>query len=115
MNSLSNVSIDLTGQVALITGGTRGIGKAIARRFLDAGATVILTGTKVEEVARLNNENTEPERVSYLQVDFTDQASVTKFTAEIQETKIDILINNAGVNKVGPNTETTTEDFDFLS
>ena len=46
MDSISNIKIDLTGKMALITGGTRGIGKAIAERFLDAGASVILTGTK---------------------------------------------------------------------
>ncbi|TLV02383.1 SDR family NAD(P)-dependent oxidoreductase [Dyadobacter luticola] len=115
MSSLSNVSIDLTGQLALITGGTRGIGKAIAARFLEAGATVILTGTKVEEVEKLNKENADPERVSYLQVDFTNQDSVATFTAAIQDKKIDILINNAGVNKIAVNTETATEDFDFLS
>jgi len=115
MEHTSKVTIDLAGKVALITGGTRGIGKAIADRFLDAGASIILTGTKVSEVDRLNSENTS-DKVSYLQVDFTDKSSVASFVAKIATySKIDILINNAGVNKIGPNTETTDDDFDLLS
>lgn len=116
MDSISNVKIDLTGQVALITGGTRGIGKAIADRFLDAGASIILTGTKHADIEKLNNENTNPEKVSYYQVDFTDENSVSEFIAKVQQTgKIDILVNNAGVNKIALNTETSTADFDMLN
>lgn len=116
MNSISNVNIDLSGKVALITGGTRGIGKAIADRFLDAGASIILTGTKTAEVEKLNAENTNPQRVSYLQVDFTNEGSVTAFVAKIHEIgKIDVLVNNAGINKIAPNTETSNADFDLLN
>ncbi len=115
MNSISNVKIDLTGKVALITGGTRGIGKAIAGRFVEAGATVILTGTKKDEIDRLNSENSY-QRTSYLRVDFTDASSVTAFLNTIAAMdKIDILVNNAGVNKIALNTETTLDDFNLLS
>jgi 3-oxoacyl-[acyl-carrier protein] reductase len=116
MNITSNVNIDLSGKVALITGGTRGIGKAIADRFLDAGASIILTGTKATEVEKLNAENTNPQRISYLQVDFTNAESVAAFVVKIHEIgKIDVLINNAGINKIGPNTETSDADFDLLN
>jgi len=114
MDSISNIKIDLTGKIALITGGTRGIGKAIAERFLEAGASVILTGTDAAEVDRLNRANT-TERVSYLQLKFDDQASVTTFVSRLNDfEKIDVLINNAGINKIALNTETTDEDFDLL-
>ncbi|MDB5147840.1 MAG: 3-oxoacyl-[acyl-carrier protein] reductase [Mucilaginibacter sp.] len=114
MDSISNIKIDLTGKIALITGGTRGIGKAIAERFLEAGASVILTGTDAAEVERLNAANT-AERVSYLQLNFNDQASVTAFVAKLNDfDRIDVLINNAGINKIALNTETTDEDFDLL-
>lgn len=113
---MSQVIIDLKGRMALITGGTRGIGKAIADRFLEAGASIILTGTKMAEIEKLNAANGNPERVSYLQVDFTDQVSVNDFIAEISKRpRIDILVNNAGINKIALNTETSTEDFDLLN
>jgi 3-oxoacyl-[acyl-carrier protein] reductase len=113
---MSNTNLDLSGKTALITGGTRGIGKAIADRFLDAGATIILTGTKISEVEKLNAENKNHEKVSYLQVDFTDESSVAVFINKIHEIgKIDVLVNNAGINKIAHNTETSTADFDLLN
>jgi len=116
MSNIANVTIDLTGRVALITGGTRGIGRAIADRFLDAGAAVILTGTNTEEIDRLNATNGNPERISYLQIDFTNPASVTAFIDKVQQQpRIDVLVNNAGINKIALNTETTTADFDLLT
>ncbi|HVX50189.1 MAG TPA: SDR family NAD(P)-dependent oxidoreductase [Chitinophagaceae bacterium] len=109
------VKIDLSGKIALITGGTRGIGRAIADRFLDAGASVILTGTKKDEIEQLNESNTF-EKVRYLQADFSDNASTTEFLKAISACeRIDILVNNAGVNKIGLNTETTLEDYNFLN
>ena len=116
MDRKSHVKIDLTGQLALITGGTRGIGKAIANRFLEAGASVVLTGTKHFEIERLNTANSDPRNVSYFQVDFTDAGSVAAFIDKIQQIgKIDILVNNAGANRVALNTETSTSDFDLLN
>ncbi|WP_426585137.1 SDR family NAD(P)-dependent oxidoreductase [Mucilaginibacter sp. R-33] len=113
--STSGVSIDLTGKVVLITGGTRGIGKAIANRFIEAGATLILTGTKAAEVDKLNQEN-KMEEVSYLQVDFSDPESSAVFLDKVASVgKIDVLVNNAGVNRVAYNTETTLDDFNFLN
>ncbi|GGB10868.1 MULTISPECIES: SDR family NAD(P)-dependent oxidoreductase [Mucilaginibacter] len=114
MDSISNIKIDLTGKVALITGGTRGIGNAIAERFLEAGCSVILTGTNASEIERLNNENT-VKRISYLQLDFTRPESVERFLLKLNELdKIDVLINNAGINKVALNVDTTDADFDLL-
>jgi 3-oxoacyl-[acyl-carrier protein] reductase len=115
MDHSSGISIDLSGKTALITGGTRGIGKAIADLFLKAGASIILTGTKAGEVDKLNSNNICDKR-TYLQVDFTDKNSVEAFVNKISAyTKIDVLINNAGVNKIALNTETTDEDFDLLN
>jgi len=115
MDHSSGISINLSGKTALITGGTRGIGKAIADRFLEAGASIILTGTKASEVDKLNAENTSG-KITYLQVDFTDKNSVKTFVNKISAyAKIDVLINNAGVNKIALNTETTDEDFDLIN
>ncbi|WP_153798939.1 SDR family NAD(P)-dependent oxidoreductase [Foetidibacter luteolus] len=115
MSSTSTVSIDLTGRTALITGGTRGIGKSIADKLAAAGATLILTGTKAAEIDRLNSEKTTG-NISYMQVDFSDEKSVAAFLEKVSALeKIDILINNAGVNRINLNVDTTLEDFNFLS
>ena len=53
-------SIDLSGKTALITGATRGIGKAIANAFIDSGANLMLTGTKSEEIEQMNAEEKNP-------------------------------------------------------
>lgn len=114
MDSLSGVTIDLTGKITLITGATRGIGKAIAQRFLDSGASVILTGTDSAEIDRLNSENKD-QLVSYLQLNLSDPDSIKSFLTRLRDfDRIDVLINNAGINKIAFNTETTDEDFDLL-
>ncbi len=115
MQSLSEVTIDLTGRNALITGATRGIGKAIAQLLFDAGATVIITGTKADEIERLQKDNIS-DRMHYFQVDFSSESSLSDFLNYINKLKaIDILVNNAGVNRINLNTETSAEDYDFLT
>ncbi|QKJ33192.1 SDR family oxidoreductase [Mucilaginibacter mali] len=108
------MKLDLTDKVALITGSTRGIGQAIADRFLDAGASVIITGTQTDKIEELKRNNTSS-RVSYLQLDLTDHGSINAALAYISTLqKVDILVNNAGINKIIVNTETTDGDFDLL-
>ena len=91
------------GKKALITGATRGIGWAIAERLLAEGAEVIGTGTSVDGVR--------PTGCLYRCVDFSNLQAATTFAAEINELGIDILINNAGVNKIAPFAEIETADF----
>lgn len=112
---LSNITIDLAGKTALITGATRGIGKAIAEKLFEAGAAVLLTGTKAEEIDSLNAENNE-EQIEYLHADFSSEDSTNIFLSQIESINaIDILINNAGINIIDINTETSTEDFNLIS
>lgn len=92
--------IDFTGKVAVVTGGTRGIGKAIAETLRDSGAEVYITGTKPMD----DNH--------YLQVDFSDDPSVKAFLQKISEMpKIDICVNNAGINLVHTFEEVPYEEF----
>jgi len=115
MKSLSSVTIDLTGKTALVTGGTRGIGKTISDRLFEAGANLIITGTNESDSKRLNSESNSIRKI-YLDVDFSSKESMTTFLSRINEiSQIDILINNAGVNRVNENTNTSSDDYDYLN
>lgn len=106
--------IDYTGKVALVTGGTRGIGKAIADTLWSSGAEVYLTGTKQEEIDRLNTEVMAQniERKYFLCVDLSSEYSLNKFLLELDKIpRIDICVNNAGINVVREFTEVPFEEF----
>lgn len=90
--------IDLTGKVAAITGGTRGIGRGIADAFLEAGASVSLNGRSPEKGAQALKEMNTPDRTAFFAGDVKQREDVESF---IQQTikrfgQVDILVNNAG-------------------
>ena len=115
MKTESQIMMDLTGKTALVTGGTRGIGQSIGELFMKAGAKVILTGTREDEIKRLNESNAF-DQVSYKAVDFSEEKSITLFLDWIKEQeKIDILVNNAGVNRINLNTDTSSEDYEYMN
>ena len=106
--------LDYKGKVALVTGGTRGIGKAIADTLWTSGADVYMTGTKQEEVDKLNAEMKaqEIERKHYLCVDLSNECSLNKFLLELEKIpRIDICVNNAGINIVRDFCEVPFEEF----
>ncbi len=88
----------LDGQVAIVTGGARGIGAGICEVFLDAGATVALWDISdgQETVEKLRSAG---KSIFFQKVDVADKASVTAAVSEVIDKygRIDILINNAGV------------------
>lgn len=115
MNSSTDIRLDLKGKKAIVTGGTRGIGKAIADVLLKAGAFVIITGTIQDDIDRLNNDS-DRSKTLYIQLDMLDRESINFFLKQvIAMEKIDILINNAGINKIAINTETNEDDYDLLN
>ena len=94
---------DFKGQTAIVTGGTRGIGKAIAEGFLKAGAKVIVTYLTNEAVAaQFKQDNSQfAENIDIRKLDVTKYEEVEKFFKYI-DTKyggLEVLVNNAGIRK----------------
>lgn len=93
---------DLTGKSALVTGGSRGLGKAMARGFAEAGADVFISSRHEDELrdaAEFIRRGLNV-RVEYATADLTDRAAVARLANVAAERlgKIDILVNNAGSN-----------------
>lgn len=95
-------------RIALVTGGTKGIGAAIVSNLLSAGAHVIMTGSKHLDSLKV------PDGVTYVAVDFRDITATTAFAHQIASQKIDILINNAGINRIAPISEINSQDWDDI-
>jgi 3-oxoacyl-[acyl-carrier protein] reductase len=110
-------TVELKEKTALITGGTRGIGAAIANVLAQAGANIIITGTEKQGVA---TQVEALKRISQNEVDgwvadFTDSASLTSVCSRIRELpSLHILINNAGINHIVPIDEVETHDLTRL-
>ena len=111
-----SVSYDLSGQVALVTGCKRGIGKAMALALAEAGADIIgVSATLESEGAEVEQEVLALGRkFSAYRCDFSDRAALKTFTAQLEADghKPDILINNAGTIKRAPATEHSDELWD---
>ncbi len=97
----------LQGKVAIITGGTRGIGFAIAELFLKNGAKVAVLGSRQETVdaalSKLKAENPAWEVIGFCPM-LSDYAQVEQTFAKVKETfgRVDILVNNAGISAREP-------------
>jgi 2-deoxy-D-gluconate 3-dehydrogenase len=93
---------DLTGKVAIVTGGNGGIGLGMARGLATAGARVVVAGRNRDKSLRAVAELEELAAGGALavEVDVTDEASVAALIAQTQARcgRLDILINNAGIN-----------------
>jgi 2-deoxy-D-gluconate 3-dehydrogenase len=90
---------DLTGKIALVTGGNGGIGLGMARGLGQAGAIVIIVGRNAEKSASALRElQSIGVRAESLPADLTDEAGVQRVFARVQDRygRLDILVNNAG-------------------
>lgn len=91
---------------AVVTGATRGIGRAIAERLLKDGIEVIVTGTKKEADF--------PKGAVYFPVDFLNDSETNAFIEYLKEASVDILINNAGINKIDQFENIEISDFNNI-
>ena len=110
----------LENKVAIITGGTRGIGLEIVRTFLKNGAKVVLTGSKEDSVNKalsvLKDEFNEDNILGFWP-SLNNEQEVTEMFDKVVEkfSKVDIVINNAGVSSSTPIENYTTEEYDKIA
>ena len=107
----------LNAQVAIITGGSRGIGLATAEKFIQEGATVVITASSqanAQKAAQQLKEKYPAAKVSGISPDLSSLDSVREAFSQVAEEmgSIDILVNNAGISESTPLLSYTEETFD---
>lgn len=108
---------DLIGQVALVTGTSRGLGQYFARALARAGADLILTSRRREDLASFEEEiRAMGRRAVSLELDVRDHASIQRMAAEAESQvgQIHILVNNAGCNVRKPALDVTWDDWNLI-
>jgi NAD(P)-dependent dehydrogenase (short-subunit alcohol dehydrogenase family) len=107
---------DLSGKVALVTGGSKGLGKAMARGFAEAGADVVISSRHENELRAALDEILQGtgRRGRYVVADMRRRDDVNRLarTALEQLGRVDVLVNNAGTNKPQPIDAITDEVWD---
>jgi len=114
---MAYTGFDLSGRVALITGGTSGLGRAIAIGFAQSGATVIAASRSAEKVAAAAAELQALDPGSgALQLDVADAESIQRVVSRVNEEhgRLDILVNAAGMIKRTPSLEVPLEEFNHI-
>lgn len=101
---MGRIAYDFSGEHVLVTGASRGIGRAVAEGFAAAGAevTILSSGSGIHEAARAMSERF-ARRIASLECDITDGAAVKATLATLG--RIDVLVNNAGLERITPVTD----------
>jgi 3-oxoacyl-[acyl-carrier protein] reductase len=116
-NSEGQVERQLSGEVALITGASRGIGRAIAQRLASMGASVAICGRDRNALAETRSSLEESGvRVFSRVADVTRSTEITELVAQTAAAlgSISVLVNNAGMGLFGPAHEKTESDWDLV-
>src|SRR6516225_5415250 len=114
---MSEALFDLSGQVAIVTGTSRGLGQYLARALAKAGADLVITSRKRDSLADFASEiEGLNRRVVSLELDVRDQASIRRMAAEAEAAfgQIHILVNNAGCNVRKPALDVTWDDWNLV-
>ncbi len=115
---MSRQLFDLTGRVALVTGGSKGLGKAMARGFAQAGADVVISSRHEEELvaAEADIQADTAVRVAHFVADMTQRENVRRLAERALAAmgRVNILVNNAGSNQPQPTERIVNEDWDRL-
>src|SRR5690242_15884823 len=106
------MAMRVQGRVAVVTGGTRGLGFAIAREFLEEGMSVVCASRSEGHFKLLDDEY--PGRVRYRQTDVTSPDSVAALMRSAVDFfgGLDVVVANAGVNRDGKVERLAPEDWD---
>jgi len=112
---MKNSLFDLTGRVALVTGGSKGLGKAMARGFAEAGADIVISSRHEDELRSAIDEvgQATDGRRAYIVADMTNRDDVKRLAADAVKHfgRVDIVVNNAGGNL--PQSIDTINDADW--
>jgi len=114
---MSDTLFDLTGQVAIVTGTSRGLGQYFARALAKAGADLVLTSRHRDTLAPFAEEiRALGRRAVCLDLDVRDHASIQRMAAEAESAcgPIHILVNNAGCNVRKPALDVTWDDWNLI-
>lgn len=101
---MGRIAYDFSGEHVLVTGASRGIGRAVAEGFAAAGAevTILSSGRGIHQAAREMSERF-GRKITALECDITDSAAVKATLAPLS--RIDVLVNNAGLERITPVTD----------
>ena len=114
---MTNKLFDLTGKIAIVTGGNGGIGLGMARGLADAGATIVIVGRNQPKSAAATEEikKTGGKAIA-IEADVTDRNAVKDVVAgTVREFgRLDILVNNAGINIRKPPQDLAAEEWDSV-
>ena len=111
---MNNPMFDLTGRTALVTGSSRGLGRAMAEGLARAGASIIVNGTRNDSVqvavAEMRAAGFTAEGLAF---DVTDEAAILRAFAELDArgVAVDILVNNAGIQLRKPMVDLSTAEW----
>jgi NAD(P)-dependent dehydrogenase (short-subunit alcohol dehydrogenase family) len=114
---VSESLFDLSGQVALVTGTSRGLGQHLARALARAGADLILTSRRRETLADFEAEiRSLGRRTVALELDVRERTSIDRMAAEAEASfgQVHILVNNAGCNVRKPALDVTWDDWNLV-
>lgn len=106
---------DLTGKKALVTGGSRGLGRGMAEGLLEAGAEVIITGVSDRVLDTASELREQGHHVSGISFDLSNREQIKKAFKEVLkkfDNQIDILLNNAGIQRRNKAEEFRQKDWD---